>query len=585
MSVVKKLTSGLEKKYIIYTVLSPLCVALEVLMESLMPFIMAHIIDNGIARYNIVYVIKAGGILIGASVLSLFAGAYCGRFSSIAAQGFSRNLRHILFKKVQDFSYSNMDKFGTGALVTRLTTDVTNVQNMYQNIIRSLVRSPLMLMSGTVMACVINLKLACIFFVTIPVMACALSVIAAKAYPRFKDMFSKYDLLNVIVQENLIAIRVVKSFVRHKYEKEKFDAIAEQLRDCQVKAEKIVICNIPLMQITVYMCIVATLWIGGNFILKGDMSTGELISFISYITQVLMALMMLSMLFVQVILSKASIGRITEVLDEQIIIKSPCDQNGFDAGEAKVADGSIRFDNVSFSYTGEKQNYVLQNINLNIKSGDTVGIIGSTGSSKTTLVSLISRLYDVTEGSVKVGGIDVRSYNLDVLRKSIGFVLQKSVLFTGTIKDNLLWGNEKASDDEIKAACIASEADEFISSLKDGYNTELGQGGVNLSGGQKQRLCIARALLKKPLILILDDSTSAVDTATDSRIRSSLKTTLSQTTKLIISQRVSSVEDADYIIVLDNGEICGVGTHAELLKTCSIYREVYDSQMNEREDA
>lgn len=574
MNSFKKLTGGLERKYVLTSLSAPFVMVGEVLMETLIPLIMARIIDVGIAEKNTAYVLKTGLLMIAASCFSLLCGASCGRLSSVAALGFSRNLRRKLFKKVQSFSFSAMDKFGTGSLVTRLTTDVTNLQNMYQNLIRSMVRSPLMLISGTVMACFINARLALIFFITIPFLAAVLAFISARAYPRFQVMFKKYDWLNTIVQENLIAIRVVKSFVREEHEKEKFDLTAEQLRDSQIKAEKLVIWNAPIMQLTIYLCIVAALWFGGNMILSGTMKTGELVSFITYITQILSSLMMLSMMFVQMILSRTSISRILEVLDEVPDIESP------KSACKTVADGSIDFDNVFFSYEKKESNCVLQNVSVHIKSGQTVGILGGTGSSKTTFVSLIPRLYDVLSGSIKVGGIDVRDYDIETLRRSIGFVLQKSLLFSGTIKENLRWGSESASDSDLRKACEIAAIDDFVGSLPGGFDTDLGQGGVNLSGGQKQRLCIARALLKKPAILILDDSTSAVDTATDKRIREALRQTLPQTTKLIIAQRISSVQDSDFIIVFDDGKINAIGTHESLMKSNKIYKEVYNSQMS-----
>ena len=469
-----------------------------------------------------------------------------------------------------------MDKFGTGSLVTRLTTDVTNVQNLYQNLIRTAIRAPLMLTFGTVMAFQLNSKLACVFLVAIPFLAVVLSLIASKAYPRFSEMFKKYDTLNAVVQENLIAIRVVKSFVRGEFECEKFDSIADDLRRTQVSAEKIVILNQPIMQLVVYSCIISVLWFGGKMILSGDMLMGELISFLTYINQILMSLMMLSMIFVQFILSRASVARIREVLDEESEIKDALAPKGKDASGF-----DIEFDHVSFSYNNDLDNCVLSDICLSIKQGTIVGVIGGTGSSKSTLVQLIPRLYEVTSGSVRIGGVDVRDWKLEDLRGRIALVLQKSLLFSGTIAENLRWGNKNASLEEIIESCKASDAHSFVSSFPDGYDTVLGQGGVNLSGGQKQRLCIARALLKKPDILILDDSTSAVDTATDLRIRNALKKSLPSSTKIIIAQRIASVQDADSIIVMDDGRIDGIGTHENLLETNKIYREVYESQMSE----
>lgn len=575
----KKLLSGLQKKYVLFSVFTPVVMIGEVLMETVIPIVMAHIIDDGIANYDIGYVLKTGLVMIACTVFSLVCGAAGGRFSSVAAYGFSRNLRAKLFKKVQSFSFGEMDLFGTGSLVTRLTTDVTNLQNMYQNLIRTMFRAPLMMIFGTVMACFINMRLALIFFITIPFLAFVLIFIAMKAYPRFKVMFKKYDRMNTIVQENLIAIRVVKAFVRGDFECGKFEDIAGQVRDAQVRAEKIVICNAPIMKFVIYMCIIATLWFGGNMLIAGSMKTGELVSFLTYVTQILMSLMMVSMMFVQLILSRASVARIMEVLDKESVELSVGTDSKKNALE--VSDGSVEFDNVYFSYNGKKENCVLSGISLKIPAGATVGILGGTGSSKTTLVSLVPRLYDCIDGAVKVGGRNVKDYSYSTLRKSIGMVLQKNVLFSGTIEDNLRWGDEDATEEQIRSACRAAQADSFVMDFPDGYQTELGQGGVNLSGGQKQRLCIARALLKKPKILILDDSTSAVDTATDAKIREALKETLPGTTKIIIAQRAASLQDSDFIVVLDDGKINGIGKHSELLAGNEIYREVYESQMSQ----
>lgn len=573
MSLFKKLTKGLETRFKVFTVLTPVAMIGEVAMEVLIPLIMAKIIDIGIASYDISYVTHTGLIMVGAACFSLLCGVLSGRFAALAATGFARNLRRNLFGKVQDFAFSNMDKFGTASMVTRLTTDVTNTQNAYQMIIRICVRAPVMLLSATVMAWLINRELASVFFLVVPVLGCALAFISAKAFPRFREMLKKYDSLNSDVQENLTGIRVVKSFVRESYEDEKFCKTADMVRTAQIKAEKIIIFTSPLMQIMMYACIIAILWSGGGMIIHGTMQTGELISFITYITQILMSLMMIAMIFVMLVLTRASISRIVEVLDENPDIS---DKPGVVSGA--VLDGSVDFDQVSFSYTGTHDNPVLSNISIHIPAGTTVGIIGGTGSSKSTLVQLIPRLYDVTAGTVKVGGIDVRDLPLDVLRNSVAMVLQKNVLFSGTITENLRWGDENASDEELRAACRAADADGFIQSFPDGYNTVLGQGGVNLSGGQKQRLCIARALLKKPKILILDDSTSAVDTATDARIQVALKNSLPQTTKIVIAQRITSVKDADMILVLDDGKIIASGTHEQLLDSCVIYREVFESQ-------
>lgn len=565
----------MEKKYWVFTAISPLFMVGEVLMETSIPLVMAKIVDVGIKNLDSVFVIKYGILMISMALFSLFCGAMCGRTSSVAAFGFSKNLRKKLFARVQEFSFSNVDKFSTSSLVTRLTTDVTNVQNMYQNVIRSMIRSPMMLIFGTVMACTISLKLAVIFFVVTPVLFIVLLLIVWIVYPRFRKLFEKYDSLNRVVQENLIAIRVVKAFVRRKHEDEKFDRIADDLRQAQVNAEKIVILNLPVMQMTIYMCIVAALWFGGNFVLDGEMLVGELISFISYVSQVLMSLMMLSRLFVMFIMSRASVQRIEEVLDEKIEIENHPDNLPLTKNPAEVD-----FENVCFSYDKKEEHSVLVDINLHIPAGSVVGILGGTGSSKSTLVQMIPRLYDVQKGSVKVGGKDVKNWDLEELRKKIGFVLQKNVLFSGTIADNLRWGNDGATDEEIVEAAKAADADEFVSRFPDGYKTELGQGGVNLSGGQKQRLCIARALLKKPSVLVMDDSTSAVDTATDLRIRNALKNLLPGTTKIIIAQRITSVENSDFIVVMNEGKIDGIGTHDELLKTNKIYQEVYESQMS-----
>ncbi len=578
MSIVKKLLSGLERKYKVYSLLSPVTMVGEVLMETAIPLMMAKIIDIGIAEKNLSYVLKLGLAMMSMSLVSLLFGALGARFSAVAAFGFSRNLRRNLFAKVQSFSFGNVDHFSTSSLVTRLTTDVTNVQNTYQMLIRVCVRAPFNLLSGTIMAAFISRRLSLLFAVAIPVLAVCLALIAKTAYPRFGLMLRQYDVLNSTVQENLIGIRVVKSFVRKAFENEKFHKAADAVRSAQVNAEKIVILNMPLMQIVAYSCIIVSLWFGGKMIVAGTMLTGELISFITYITQILMSLMMLSMVFINIIISRASITRVCEILDEEPEITNPAENSSVVLHV--VQNGSIDFKNVSFSYLKKHDNCVLSDVNLHIESGAVVGVIGGTGSSKTTLVSLIPRLYDCLSGSVQVGGVDVRRYELVALRNSVAMVLQNNVLFSGTIKENLLWGNEHATDKDIKEACIASDADEFVSSLPDGYDTNLGQGGVNLSGGQKQRLCIARALLKKPKVLILDDSTSAVDTATDSRIRKALRNSLPDTTKIIIAQRINSVQDADVIFVMDNGTIAGSGTHDELLKNNRIYREVYESQQS-----
>ena len=570
----RKLIYGLEKKYIFFTILAPLTMMGEVAMEVLIPLLMAKIVDVGITSHNIQYVVRTGLLMIGAACLSLIFGILSGRFAALASTGFSHNLRRNLFGKVQDLAFSNMDKFGTASLVTRLTSDVTNAQNTYQMVIRICVRSPAMLVFAVIMSFNIDRELASFLLIVIPVLGAVLALIGFKAFPRFREMLKQYDKLNSNVQENLTGIRVVKSFVQEDSESKKFSATAEKLRNAQLKAERIIIFNMPVLQLTMYTCIIVLLWSGGNRIIAGSMQPGELISFLTYINQILMSLMMISMIFVMLILSRASISRIMEVLNEEPAIKEPVAEN---ANQQTIQSGSIEFQNVSFSYT-EQGTPVLSNINLSIPSGITVGIIGGTGSSKSTLVQLIPRLYDVMGGKVLVDGKDVRSLSLETLRQAVGMVLQKNVLFSGTIRENLLWGDKKASQQEIEAACQHADADNFIKGFPQGYDTVLGQGGVNLSGGQKQRLCIARALLTKPRILILDDSTSAVDTATDARIRQSLRNSLPDTTKIIIAQRITSIQDADMIVVLDDGNIAATGTHTQLLETCGIYREVYESQ-------
>ena len=561
-----------------YAILTPVTIIGEVLMELLIPTIMAMIIDKGIKNGDIGYVAKMGGIMIAMSLLSLAFGALAGRFAAVAGMGFSKNLRAKLFEKVQSFSFSNVDKFSSSSLITRLTTDVTNTQNAFMMVIRMAIRSPIMFIGAIIMAVRMNGELSLVLLIVLPLLALALTLIISRTFPRFLAMLEKYDSMNSRVQENLIGIRVVKAFVREKYEKDNFFNTADIVRKAQVSAEKLIIMNMPVMQIAMYTSIVAVLWFGGNMAVNGTMGTGELASFITYITQILMSLMMLSMIFIMLVISRASIQRISEVLDEEPSIKD-CENS-----TEKVTDGSVRFENVSFSYFDDMNNLALENINLDIKSGETIGIIGGTGSSKTSLVQLIPRLYDTTSGTVYVGGKDVKSYSLDELRNNVAMVLQKNVLFSGTIRDNLKWGDDNASDAEIIDACKSACADDFVQSFPDGYDTDMGQGGVNVSGGQKQRLCIARALLKKPKIIILDDSTSAVDTATDSNIRKAFREKLSDTTTFIIAQRISSVQDADRIIVMDNGKINGIGTHEELLENNEIYREVYESQQKGAEE-
>lgn len=575
MNSLKKLLVGLEKRFKVSALVAPLLIMGEVLLEVLIPLIMARIIDVGISNHDVGYVVKYGLIMILAALASLGFGVFAGKYAAVASVGFARNIRRRLFNKIQDFSFGNVDKFSTSSLITRLTTDVTNTQNTFQMIIRMCIRSPFMFVSAIIMSFYINSKMALIFLAAIPLIAIPAAIIMKKAFPRFQEMMKNYDLLNGTVQENLIGIRAVKAFVREKDEIERFKIAANAVRTTQVKAEKLVILNMPIMQLVMYLSIIAILWFGGNFIIAGSMQVGELISFITYLTQILMSLMMISMIFVMLVISKASMNRIVEVLDEEVDIKSAEKSKAV----SSVKDGSIKFENVSFSYDKQESTAVLRNINVDIKSGMTVGIVGGTGSSKTTFVQLIPRLYDVLSGKVEVGGVNVKDYELETLRNSVAMVLQKNVLFSGTIKENLKWGNENAADEEIIAACKAASAHDFVSSFPNGYETELGQGGVNLSGGQKQRLCIARALLKQPKILILDDSTSAVDTATDAAIRKNLTSTLNNTTKIIIAQRISSIQDADVIYVLDEGEIVDFGNHEKLLETCEIYKEVYESQL------
>lgn len=557
-----------------YALLAPSVILIEVFMEILLPLVMAKIIDVGIANGDVAYVTRMGLLMIGMALISLTAGVLAGRFAAVAGAGLAKGIRQKLFYKVQEFSFRNIDHFTTASLITRLTTDVNNTQNAFMMMIRTAVRAPMMLVCATCMAVYINASLAKIFLVAIPVLAIALYIIATRAYPRFQLMLRKYDKLNARVQENLTAIHLVKAFVREDHEKESFRQAADQLREAQLRAEKILLWSSPVMQLVMYSCIIAVSWFGGNLIIAGDMETGELLSFISYISQILMSLMMISMIFVMLVMSRASALRICEVLDEPLDLT---DDHVTDAPE--LQDGSIQFRDVSFQYNDSMADTpVLHDINLTISSGQTVGILGGTGSAKTTLVQLIPRLYDATAGQVLVGGRNVKEYRLDTLHNAVAMVLQKNVLFSGTIKENLRWGNPNATDAEIIAACQAAQAHDFIQSFPQGYETDLGQGGVNLSGGQKQRLCIARALLKQPKIIILDDSTSAVDTATDSRIRQAFRQNLAHTTTIIIAQRVASVQDADLIVVMDNGTINAVGTHDELLATNAIYQEVYHSQ-------
>ncbi|WP_426350945.1 ABC transporter ATP-binding protein [Alloiococcus sp. CFN-8] len=575
---IKKLLPYISN-YKLYAILSPLAIIAEVLLEIRIPLLMSKIVDIGIQNQDINYVIRTGITMVIMALLALVCGALSAFFSAKASVGFGTELRREQFNKIQNFSFSNINKFSTPSLVTRLTTDVMNTQNAFMMIIRILVRAPFMLVSATIVAFTINRSLVSVFLIAIPVLAVGLFLIASAAFPRFTALLKRYDSLNSSVQENLISMRVVKAFVRSDYEKEKFKEANDGLMKSSIRAEKVVIFNMPLMQLTIYSCIIAILWFGGNKILSGTMKTGELISFITYVTQILISLMMISMVFINIVLSRASVSRIVEILDEEIDIT---DENA--VSDLQVADGSVEFRNVSFKYNPEAEDNVLENINLKINSGETIGIIGGTGSSKSSLVQLIPRLYDVTEGEMLVAGHNVKDYKLRTLRDAVSMVLQKNVLFSGTISDNLKWGNENATDEEIIAACKAAQAHDFITSFPDGYDTDLGQGGVNVSGGQKQRLTIARALLKNPKILILDDSTSAVDTATDAKIREAFKNSFKDVTKIIIAQRITSVSDADKIIVLDDGKINGIGTHEELLKNNEIYQDVYNSQQKGEEN-
>lgn len=554
------------------TLLAPLFTVFEVLMEVLIPFVTASIIDKGIEAGNIRQVYFYGGIMLAMALLSLVFGVLAGRYAAKASSGLACNLRESIYEKVQTFSFSNIDKFSTAGLVTRMTTDVTNVQNAAQMILRVAVRAPLMLVCSMVMCFFISARLSMIFLAAILVLAAALISIMVRTTKVFNEVFRKYDDLNASVQENVSAIRVVKAFVREEYENSKFERAAGKLYTLFVKAESNLALNNPVMMLVVYGCILAISWFGARFIVAGSLTTGNLTSLFSYVMSVLMSLMMLSMVFVMITMSAASGRRIAEVLNEEP------DMNGPDRPETEVRDGRIDFNHVSFSYKHGSGEKVLRDINIHIRSGETVGIIGGTGCGKSSLVSLISRLYDVDEGSVCVGGRDVRDYDMEALRNQVAVVLQKNVLFSGTILDNLRWGKEDATEAECAEACRLACADEFIERFPDGYNTWIEQGGNNVSGGQKQRLCIARALLKKPKVLILDDSTSAVDTATDAKIREAFAKKIPGTTKLIVAQRISSVQDADRILVLDNGAVNGFDTHENLLQTNKIYREIYEAQ-------
>ena len=577
MDMIKKLSESI-REYRRQAILSPVTVTGEVIMEVLIPYLMARLIDRGINAGNMSVVLKYGAVLLCCACISMLFGYLAGKYSAEASAGFSANLRKDMYYRVQTFSFQNIDKFSTASLVTRMTTDVTNVQMAYQMIIRMAVRSPLMLIFALAAAFSIDSKLAFIFVAVMPILAVGLYLIITRVHPVFKKVFKTYDRLNQVVEENLHGIRVVKSFTREDHEIEKFDQTSGKIYQYFVKAERIMAFNMPLMQSAIYISMLLLCWLGAKAIVAsgGDaalgLSTGEFMSLFSYTMQILMSLMMLSMVFVMIIMARASAERIYEVLTEEPSLKNP------DQPLTQVKDGSIRFDHVSFAYSGQAREPVLSDINIDIRPGQTVGIIGGTGSSKSSLVQLIPRLYDAASGSVIVGGADVRDYDIETLRDAVSMVLQKNVLLSGTIKDNLRWGDENASDEEIVKACRMAHADEFINTFPDGYDTWIEQGGSNVSGGQKQRLCLARALLKKPRILILDDSTSAVDMKTDAAIREAFAKQLPDTTKIIIAQRIASVQDSDLIIVMDKGRIAAQGTHEELMKTSDIYREVYESQ-------
>ena len=559
--------------------LTPVLVAAEVFVEVLIPLLMAKIIDVGIMNGDMAYIIKLGALLVLLAVVALFFGAKAGQLAAVASSGYAKNLRHDIFYKIQDFSFGNIDHFSTPGLVTRLTTDITNVQMAYMFTIRLLARAPIMIVMSLIMTVTISPAIAFMMLITIPVLGGLLIFIAKKAHPHFIKVFDEYDELNNVVQENVNAARVVKAYVREDHEVEKFGKISGIVFRLFTKAEKIVAWNSPTMQFTMYIVVLAMVLIGGESIISGDMLTGELTSVIVYALQILTSLMMVSFVFVMIMIAEASTERINEVLDEVPEMEDKAD------AVTEVTNGDIEFEHVNFSYAGEGGNLSLKDVNLHIKSGQIVGIIGGTGSAKSTLVQLIPRLYDVTSGTVKVGGTDVRDYNLKALRDQVSVVLQKNVLFSGSIYENIRWGDETASDAEVERVCKLAQADGFIREFPNQYETMIVEGGNNVSGGQKQRLCIARALLKKPKILILDDSTSAVDTKTDALIRQAFREEIPDTTRIIIAQRVSSVEDADVIIVMDKGEISGIGTSEELLKTNAIYREVYESQMKGGKDS
>ena len=567
-----KRLSACIKEYTRDTILTPIFVIFEVAFDVLIPMMMAQLIDKGIEAGSMENIVRYGVLLVVMALVALLFGALSGRFAAKAATGFSRNLRREMYRNVQDFSFSNIDKFSTGGIITRLTTDVTNVQMAFMMIIRIAVRCPIMLICAWALTFTINPKLALIFLVVIPILALGLYLIMTNAHPIFERVFKKYDWLNNVVQENLLGIRVVKSFVREDHERAKFGNVSNEIFTDFTKAEKLISFNAPLMQLCVYGCMLTVSWVGAHLVVGGEITTGNLTSMFSYIMMILMSLMMCSMVLVQIILARASAERIYELLTEESDLKNP------EYPVTEVKDGSVVFENVSFSYANDPSKECLKDVNLTIKSGETVGILGGTGTSKTTLVQLIPRLYDATEGRVLVGGVDVRDYDMETLRQQVAMVLQKNVLFSGSIKENLRWGDADATDEQMVHICRLAQADPFIQEFPDKYNTHIEQGGSNVSGGQKQRLCIARALLKRPKILILDDSTSAVDTKTDALIRQAFRNEIPDTTKFIIAQRISSIEDADKILVMEGGKISAMGTHQELLQSCQTYREIYDSQ-------
>lgn len=566
------------KEYKAASIATPFFMILEVLFETLIPFLMASIIDKGVNTGDIHHIYKVGGIMIVAAFCGLLAGMAGGRYGAKASTGFAKNLRNKMFDQIQTYSFANIDHFSTAGLVTRLTTDVTNVQNAYQMMLRMMMRAPASMICAMVMAFMINARLASIYLVAVVILGVILFFIIRHATAYFQQAFPKYDALNASVQENVSAIRVVKAYVREEQETSKFQYASKNIYDIFVRAEKNVIWNSPIMMFTVYTCIILISWFGAKMIVVKSLTTGELMSLLAYCMNILMSLMMLSMVFVMIIMARSSAERVCEVLSEESTLKNPKNP------VHEVKNGDIQFEDVVFSYNRKADKPVLNHVNLNIRSGQTIGVIGGTGSSKSSLVQLIPRLYDVTEGRVLVGDVDVRDYDIESLRNEVAMVLQKNVLFSGTIKENLRWGDENATDEEIQRVCRLACADEFVQTFPDGYDTYIEQGGTNVSGGQKQRLCIARALLKKPKILILDDSTSAVDTKTDAAIRKAFAEEIPDTTKIIIAQRVSSVEDADQIIVLDEGEIKATGCHEELMQSSDIYREVYESQKKGGDD-